>query len=513
MSMVKKNLLFCIALLISGTFIGTECSSSTNCSQRYCASGSSSSYCGTDSCGKTILTPRSLVEDSALANALTFYRKYDNYYLCDDTAKHSASFFNATPLYYRSTKGSKLATLFAPDCQECFTIKEDGTGNVGSVWLNAVDPVNANYSSVMSIAPQRAVLGALFQWNQDLSCLWRGLWFQARFAVAQVKNNLHAREKVLSQEGTIPGAATALQYLSSANFNAGRFACGTYSKGLADDLQLQLGKNVFYGDHSHLDIYLSVLAPTSKQENPTYLFQQALGRGRHAGIGGGLNAGWKFWESQDNSLTILADFTYEYLFKHREYRSFDLTDNGVWSRYLQAAPLANTTATTPLINFLTQPAQVTPKGRINFWTGLHHEHKRFQSEIGYNFWWKQQEGLCLDSCAKIANGIGIADITGYASNTGYFTTASTATISQSVVLPNQAVSDAVFTPITLRDLNLNSARQNRAITNKIYAAAGYDMSYCGERSLLLGGGASYEFACKNNAIAQWGVWGNITLTY
>ena len=458
------------------------------------------------------MTPRAIVEDSALANALTFYEKYKNYYAADCQSAHSATILNATPFYQRSTRGDKLASLFLPNNNSCFSVKEDGTGTVGSLWLNTIDPLHSSYASQISLSPQRQVLGALFQYNQDLSCIWRGLWVQAKLAVAQAKHSLHAKEKLSSELGTIDDAHTALEYLSSDAYKYGRLACGTVSKGGIDDMQFMLGTNIFHGDSAHIDIYLAALAPTSKKEDPTYLFAPVIGRGGHAGVGAGFNAGWEIWSCNNHSITLLTDFTYEYLFQAKENRSIDLK-NGAWSRYLQVASSDNLTATKPAINFLTQPVNVTPKSHINWWLAAHHDTGRFQTELGYNFWYKQQEQVCLNRCAKLPETIGIADITGYATNAGYFTSASHATISQGVLAPNQAVSDPVFVPLTLADLNLKSARQDREITNKIYAACGYDISRCGKKSLLLGLGSSYEFACKNNAIEQWGVWGNITFKF
>ena len=506
----SKPTIFSLFLLSSLTASSTTFCSSSNA----CPKISSSCYTKEKKCcsPKTIMTPRSFVEDSTLSDALTFYEKYKSYYAENSHKKHSSTILNATPFYQVSTRGNKLASLFLPTCNSCVTVKEDGTGDVGALWPSVIDPVGDYYSSLLKLSPQRQTLGVLFQYSQDLSSIWRGLWIQAKLAVAQAKHTIHGKEKLLSEPGTIPGAQTALEYLASNALNYGRIACGTYSKGGIDDLQFTLGTNIFHGKTSHLDIYVAALAPTSAKEDPTYLFAPQIGRGRHAGVGAGFNGGWEFWSCKNHSLSILTDFTYEYLFQATEKRSFDLK-NGPWSRYLQVVSSDNLTATQPAINFLTQPANVTPKGRVNWWLAAHHDTGRFQTEVGYNFWWKQQEQVCLSSCASIPASLGIADITGYATNAGYFTSASTALISNGVIAPHQAVSDPAFTPITLSDLNIQSAQEERAITNKIYAACGYDISRCGKKSLLLGLGSSYEFACKNNDLEQWGIWGNITFKF
>ena len=193
---------------------------------------SSLALSSTSSCSssKTIMTPSSFVEDNTLSDALTFYEKYKNYYAEDVHKKHSSTILNATPFYQVSTRGNKLASLFLPTCNSCITVKEDGTGDVGALWPSVIDPVGDYYSSLLKLSPQRQTLGVLFQYSQDLSSIWRGLWIQVKLAVAQAKHTIHGKEKLLSEPGTIPGAQTALEYLASNALNYGNSLWHLYQR-------------------------------------------------------------------------------------------------------------------------------------------------------------------------------------------------------------------------------------------------------------------------------------------
>ena len=117
----SKPTIFSLFLLSSLTASSTTFCSSSNA----CPKISSSCYTKEKKCcsPKTIMTPRSFVEDSTLSDALTFYEKYKSYYAENSHKKHSSTILNATPFYQVSTRGNKLASLFLPTCNSCVTVK------------------------------------------------------------------------------------------------------------------------------------------------------------------------------------------------------------------------------------------------------------------------------------------------------------------------------------------------------------------------------------------------------
>ena len=208
----------------------------------------------------------------------------------------------------------------------------------------------------------------------------------------------------------------------------------------------------------------------------------------------------------------MADVLYQYLFKSNELRTFDLTANGEWSRYLLATKSTGPLSPFPLINATVQNAQVTPRGVLNFWAALHFQRCNSHFEVGYNLWWRQAEKVRLNNKACGSNGciiqngpnsaniaagnVGIIDL----DNVCTPVTSSTATISDTT---SELVADSTFTPVTLADLNLASAAHPRVLTNKFYGSFAYDVRIY-DRPLNIGLTGSYEVSKDRNAFNQWG---------
>jgi hypothetical protein len=206
----------------------------------------------------------------------------------------------------------------------------------------------------------------------------------------------------------------------------------------------------------------------------------------------------------------MMDFKYRYIFKARERRSIDLCSNLDWSRYLLLANISDPITPIPAINILTTDVHVTPRSEVNFWTALHYERCDWGFELGYNLWWRQREKVSLDGVPAIAD-LGIFDLAGAAVLNP--TSASTATISQSVGGTNPVVSDPTFVTLTIADLNLESAQHPRAVSHKVYAGGDYRCCWC-QNEILVGVVGSYEFAgTKRNALQQWAIFGKLGISF
>ena len=159
-----------------------------------------------------------------------------------------------------------------------------------------------------------------------------------------------------------------------------------------------------------------------------------------------------------------------------------------WSRYLQVVDASNTTTPLPGINFFTKEVTVCPNSRIQLWSALHYECYQWGIELGYNYWWRNHETIKNLTCQ---NNIAVFDIAASPGNTAI--SASTAHICQSTAGPKKAVSDMLFTPISVNDFNLESAEHPKASTHTLYGA----LCYTGELDncpATIGFGSSYEFA-------------------
>lgn len=505
---------------------------------------------------RTFFRPRSAIEDVSLFLGLNNYNLYSKFYAPHESnceQDNQTVFIAAGAFYQKSTKGEKLARYFLPNNKSCASIKEDGSGDIGSLWFELIAPGKSLYDSTFTLRPERSIVGAYFNYHQFFCCNQR-LWLDVKMAAYQAKHKLRPCENVSTGPGIVPGISNALDYLSSDTLCFGKIGNCTSKVTGFDDIEVKLGYEVYTCDRSQISLYASGLIPSANKARPhaRHLFEAIVGRG-HGGVGGGFNGGINFWDCGDSSLALMADFSYQYLFKRCECRSFDLCANGDWSRYLKVinnntpplddmtiymdriSPTLNTmTDSRPAINYLTQSTEVTLRSVIDFWTALHYQHCNWNIELGYNLWWRQSEKVCIKRRDGDL-GVGIFNLNNtppaptYVYSTDIQTpgTASTATISQSRTLngtgTNNVLTDLAITPasngialptfiqLNTANFNLTSASHPSCLTNKIYGALSYDI----RRSCVpfnVGLGGSYEFADRK-ALSQWGVWGNFQVMF
>jgi hypothetical protein len=447
----------------------------------------------------TFFSPRDITTDSTYELALTYYDIYHN-----NSCPEPWFNFYVTPLYQKSVKAERLARYFLPNNKETITIAENGSGDVNSLWLNIIAANGSNFSSLFSIRPNRIVYGADFNFRFTFDRICKNLWASVVFAAIKAKHNLHICERDITNPGIIPGFADATEALTNPIYTSGRFYRDSKSRAGVDDIQFKLGYDYFYCADNHLGIYAVATAPTGKKHVSKYIFQPIVGT-KHASAGVGINGDYLFYQNCNATATFMFDLKFLHYFKAKEDRSFDLI-NGDWSRYLLVVQAATPLLTVPLINLLTNSAQVRRGNTVQLWTALHWQQCNYNFEVGYNLWWRAQEQV--KACCVPSN-FGIFDISGVCGN---LLTASTAQISQGFLPPNNAVSDSVFTPITLSQINCKSAAAPHALSNKIYGAIGYDSQWCNQ-PLLIGFGGSYEFAHTCGALNQWAVWGKFGLNF
>ena len=481
--------------------------------------------CGTSkpcSGSKSFFRPRSLMEDVVFFNGLNEYYYHRKYFEPDNIKRDEAPRIHIARgvVFEKSRNNSKhnVGKYFLPNNKNAVSVRENGSGDLGSLWFKVIAPDSLAYESTITFCPERSVFGGYFNYRQDFDCIG-GLWLEAQMALYRVEHRLHAVEKVTNRNalGTIRGASTVLEYLSNNDLKYGKIKnCLEHPN--FDDIQLKLGYDFFACPEKgyYLGVYGSALIPTADKPTAEYLFEPLVGRG-HWGLGVGLNAGYNAYSCENHSLAFLGDFSYQHLFKGTELRSFDFKRQGQWSRYLRLARRDSPAVSFPAINLTTLPVKVEPRGVANLWVAAHYQFCSMHFEVGYNLWWRQAEKVCLkrNKCPirdPFAGGnVGIFGM----GNVCTPTTASTANISQGKTFTgtgNVVVNDATFTPLSLDDLDLSSAAQPRILTNKVYASFSYDLNFfC--RPISLGVGASYEVSKDKNAFDQWGIWGNFETSF
>lgn len=445
----------------------------------------------------SFFSPHQITTNSTYELALNNYLIYNNSGMKDACWLD----FFAMPLYQKSTKAREFSKYFLPNNKSSITVKEDGTGDVDSIWFGVVGPNNTSFSSMFEIRPTRSVVGADFSFHFPLDYVCNNLWFGVVFAAIQAKHTLHIEETDQTNLGSIPGFADLTQALTNSVYTQGRFYTGSKKRTGVDDVQFKLGYDWYFCDNDHMTIYGVATAPTGEKNNTTYIFEPLVGT-NHASLGFGFNGQYTLWDCEASSLVWMSDFKYLYYFSARELRSFDFIQNGDWSRYLQVVTELAPAVSTPAINEFTLSAKVTPGNMIYFWTALHYDYCCWDFELGYTLWWQQKEKI--SAVKNIPTNLGILDLAGLCSNP---TSASSANISQSIVPPNMTISDPSFRAITASNIDLDSAAQPKSLTNTIYGASGYNTGMCND--LYLGVAGSYEFASTCSVPSTWSVWGVI----
>lgn len=512
---MKRNILFLLAMICITNTIDGMCSNSCNI------------------CSHTTFVPRMLSQNSVLELGL---HNYYNYHLpdCDDCCAPWVSVEVTAPYYFKSTKPEELARYFLPQCKECVTIGQNNRSDISSLWLEIAAPIATPFESTVCIRPTRSVIGGalrlffdLSRWSGDYACY--NFWASIFIPAEQVRQTLHITEIPGANSSTPivpPSMPDALAALNNPNWLYGKLAPHTLKKAGVDDICIKFGSDFLKDDTNHFGIYGQVFAPTGQGTHAEYLFEPLVG-GNHVGVGPGINADYRVYESDSSSLDLMIDLRYAYFFKSKEHRSIDLF-NGDWSRYLLVVSPTDPTTPLPGINFFTQEVQVTPGSMLELWAAFEYTVCNWHLEVGYDFWYRSKEKIKL--CDQDL-GVGILDIA-FNPNIQCPTTAHCAKICAAVpTLPDAPASDSPdFITVKSSEeiskggahssavnclgahcstvcsyLNLNSAANPRATSSTVYGAVSYDCCWCAY-PVMIGVGGQYEFAHRRSALSQYGVW-------
>lgn len=423
--------------------------------------------------------------------------------LRDRTAEPWQFIFSAKPIYVQSV-GSKFQRYFTINHQETLNVQEDGSGDIGSLWLNVISPDGTFYSSTLAFNPKRQKYGSMLYCAVDIGHHWQ---IAVNTALVAERHKLNATETNRQNLGTVDGYTTILESLENPARLYGKIYGVQHAVGL-DDIQVKFLYSARKSDHSWVDIYVLLGIPTGKATKATYLFEPQVGS-KHAQLGAGVDVRYDLVAKDTLSWTLLGEAKYRYAFKAHEMRSFDLTANGQWSRYMLLVNEDDKYLSFSAINDLTFRAQVEPRSSLDIYLASQVRVKKFHVEAGYDFWLRAEEKTTLNGVTLSA--VGIADLLGMANLDPE--SASTANISQGVAAgPNQMVSDVAFVSLQTADINLRSGAAPRSISNTIYGSVGYhDDIYSHPVEAVLG--ASYEIGTNVNVPNAVSVWLNFNFLF
>ena len=468
--------------------------------------------------------PHSLVNDSFLEKSLTLHEWYNR----DFTTR---TLIEVDPFYYHSFNGSNIASYFLPNNKSCIIIGQNNTSDISSPWLVLGRNISSNpqspFIASFKISPERNVYGAAFNIKIDLesiihqrtSCL-NNWWLQIFAPLLHTVHKLNITEidfnglgftQVVS--GQILGFLTATDALNNPAWNFGKLnPCALKKTGLGD-IKLLLAYDFHKSSNTpasylnkysgNASVYGTLYIPTSHGSSAHFLFEPTLGNGNHVGLGLGTEGELIHSRISNHKFTLLASAELDYFITGKEWRSFDLSCNGDWSRYLLVAQQQDPISPLPGINFLTMKVNVSPRIMANMWLALNYTGRNYMFELGYTFWARQKEHICVKKLCF--SDTAIWDIVGECNNVG-FTSGSQDTIKGALPIePNEAISDPQFIPIQLKDINTSSAECPSTISNTFYVSASFEKQFRGKK-ILAGLGVAYEIGSpRKNALEQIGI--------
>ncbi len=214
--------------------------------------------------------------------------------------------------------------------------------------------------------------------------------------------------------------------------------CDSDNQGLSrngfGELRFVLGYNFINDDGGdyHLGLGIYTAAPTGTKVGDQddcngkgrYLLQPIVGNGHHWELGGQITAHYIGWRNEEDtkSFGLYIEANISHLFAAHQIRCFDLCSAGSNSRYMLAELLNSNRNVFPGLNSIihaesrdtlglefgnvyapvanvtrrTVTSSIGAQGDASF--SFAYQSGNFQWDIGYNFWGRSCEKICIDEC-------------------------------------------------------------------------------------------------------------------
>jgi hypothetical protein len=379
--------------------------------------------------------------------------------------------------------GKNIAPYFSLNNTTSLQFDTCGRGDINPLWLQLSDQ-HLQYQSTLDWNLTSQKIGALFLGKIDLE----SFFIECNTAFIHVTNKMNLIEdtdsvglvKTVLSNQLIQNAYDAFAHT---DWEYGKLYGASTTHGL-DNIHVKCGTS-FHKEHDTFDTvvtpYISTVFPTSSKSIPEYIFQAQAGTNTFS-----LGTGVACTVDTDYDLHFVIEGVYRYEFPSLQKRSFDLQDNGPWSRYLMVA------SANPLyqnlefqgVSYYTLDAQVTNGHQVsaNFhvekiWNNLH-------LSAQYNIFARAKESISW--VQSVDSNYGIVDINRADGNA---TSESRAHINQSTRylgagdapvaiygchVNQMPLPDETFTTITNTDLNWNSACSPTMLTSIFAIGLHYD---------------------------------------
>ncbi|MDR3646565.1 MAG: hypothetical protein P4L22_03415 [Candidatus Babeliales bacterium] len=458
--------------------------------------------------------------------------------------------------YQQSFHDKKLAQWFSFNCDDCNCMTVGVPGNNQTYDINAIElglsTTNNAPGAIGDIClnPKIRNIIADLDFKFDLNDCVCNSWARINMVIANCKTEMRLSGDTTGNIATTIPAGVVSSAAVEVPFNSvleafeaqsafgevpvlkfGRFANCVKSKTGVAGLHLDLGYDFVRCERGHIGASAHIVFPTGTRPKGVFLLEPVIGANKSWQLGATVNASYDLYKGcDDGRITLFFDSVITHLFKSRQYRPFQLK-NGPGSEFL----ILKTFDCTGQAIGLERAANIlhgeTKIGNDIMFDGalmFQFAYCNFFGDLGYNFWYRSKDKrantVCFSGFAENKYGIAPADPI-IAGNFPFCTpttidicstancstcapnnsTAPTTTIST----PGPINADPVF--IGIGDIDFSSALNPSAISNKVFAALGYQFECKYPMYVSLGG--EVEFGQDNRAINQWGVLGQFGISF
>lgn len=286
---------------------------------------------------------------------------------------------------------------------------------------------------------------------------------------------------------------------------------GSKSKSRVADVELALGYIILDDECNFFSINVRGIIPTGNRPKGEFVFEPIVGNGHYAEVGAGILGNFFLWEGCcDEILTVFLNANIYTMLKSRQMRTFDLTNNGIGSRYLLFKRFSGGAYAGEIVrgpNILTLPIHTRNRVHGDLVFMLEYVRNNLILDAGYNLWGRTRDHIEVIGTIP-ADTYGIAGLSGTA-GAGRNSTASATLINGT----NATILDPlgpVF--ISNSDLNIESAAHPGAFSHGFFAHVGYiwDTNYV---QPFIGAGTEIEFSGTNRSFKMAHFWGKIGISF
>jgi hypothetical protein len=360
----------------------------------------------------------------------------------------------------------------------------------------------------MTVSPAQSQVGILLELYKDMRSLpfkhhLHDCWLSIELAISHVENEMRLHQwNIEHPNSEFPRDIAEAFCNPEWNFLK---VCGHKKKVQLAYINCRFGKNFCDRRIGRFTFYAGCTMPTSRKQDPAYMFSPIAGYDGHFGMIAGVHSN-VFLSNPDKYFVICFFSNLEgiLLAHNHQKRTFDLVCNP-WSRYLLYVQRDSPSHRyIPGVNVLTRQVRVHPFLYADFACGFRLVLETFEGEIGYGIWGHGDEKIELirDSTCPEEGKFGIA---GRApEDYGRAVTASASTIRYRAPYDRDALGNPIFIPITDNQLDLLSACSRSALNHKIFVSIGSTSAQ--SLGYTYGIGAYIEIPQRNTSLRSWGVW-------